>query len=78
MMKPIQITIDEKLLAELDACPEARVKGRSAVVRHALQEYLRQRRLESIARQYEQAYSREPGLGEEFAGWEEQGRWPER
>ena len=75
-MKAVQVSFDEKLLAQLDASEEVRRDGRSAVLRRAAAQYLDRRREEAIARQYRQAYGGETGLGEEFAGWEEQGQWP--
>jgi metal-responsive CopG/Arc/MetJ family transcriptional regulator len=35
-MKPIQITIEERLLQQLDADDEVKRKGRSAVIRQAV------------------------------------------
>ncbi|PYR86414.1 MAG: hypothetical protein DMG19_13085, partial [Acidobacteria bacterium] len=43
-MKTIQITIDEALLAKLDADEETKRNGRSAVLRRAAAEYLNRRR----------------------------------
>jgi metal-responsive CopG/Arc/MetJ family transcriptional regulator len=77
-MKPIQILIDEKLLKRLDADEEVRRAGRSAVLRRAAAEYLRRSRARRIAERYRHAYRTEAGLGEEFAGWEDEGSWPER
>jgi metal-responsive CopG/Arc/MetJ family transcriptional regulator len=77
-MKAIQITLDEALLARLDADAEVQREGRSAVLRRAADEYLRRRRRRAIADQYERAYGGHPGLGEEFRGWEGEGEWPER
>jgi metal-responsive CopG/Arc/MetJ family transcriptional regulator len=75
-MKPVQILIDEALLAELDADDEVRREGRSAVLRQAVREYLKRRRRQAIARQYREAYADGQGLGDEFEGWEKQGEWP--
>ncbi len=75
-MKAIQITLDEELLARLDADEEVRRDGRSAVLRRAAAEYLRKRRKRAIADQYARAYAGRPGLGREFDGWEEEGAWP--
>jgi metal-responsive CopG/Arc/MetJ family transcriptional regulator len=75
-MKAIQVTLDEALLARLDADAEVRRDGRSAVLRRAADEYLRRRRKRAIAEQYTKAYS-EGGLADEFAGWEQEGTWPE-
>lgn len=74
-MKTIQITMDEELLASLDRSEEVRQNGRSAVLRRATAEYLaRQSRLE-IARQYQEAYGADAGLGNEFKGWEDEAAW---
>jgi metal-responsive CopG/Arc/MetJ family transcriptional regulator len=77
-MKAIQISMDDDLLARLDADEEVRRDGRSAVLRRAANEYLRKRRSRAIAEQYAQAYGAANGLGTEFGGWEDEGSWPER
>lgn len=77
-MKAIQVTVDDELLARLDADDEVQRDGRSAVLRRAADEYLRRRRRQSIAEQYAKAYGRSTGLDEEFKGWEDEGAWPER
>jgi metal-responsive CopG/Arc/MetJ family transcriptional regulator len=76
-MKPIQVMFDEELLARLDADEEARRDGRSAVLRRAVAAYLRLKRSRRIAEAYERAYAG-GGLEEGFAGWEREGRWPEK
>lgn len=76
-MKAIQITVDALLLARLDADAEARRDGRSAVIRRALEEYLRRRRKRAIADQYAGAYGAGGGLPG-FEGWEDEGQWPEQ
>ena len=76
-MKSIQITLDEKLLAALDADEEVRRLGRSAVLRAIAAEYIERRRRGGISRQYRKAYGGGSGLGEEFAGWEREGTWPQ-
>jgi metal-responsive CopG/Arc/MetJ family transcriptional regulator len=77
-MKAIQVTLDEALLARLDADEEVQRDGRSAVLRRAADEYLRRRRKRTIAEQYARAYGANPNLGAEFSGWEDEGAWPER
>lgn len=76
-MKAVQVMLDERLLEELDATEEVSREGRSAVLRRALEEYLRRRRLLTIREQYQQAYGSEPGLGEDFEGWSQEGAWPQ-
>jgi metal-responsive CopG/Arc/MetJ family transcriptional regulator len=77
-MKAIQIMMDPDLLAELDRTEEAARDGRSAVLRRALSEYLERRRKRLVRERYERAYGTAAGLGEGFAGWEDQGEWPEQ
>ena len=69
--------MDDDLLARLDADPEVQRDGRSAVLRRAADIYLRQRRSKAIAHAYERAYGSRASLGTEFAGWEDEGTWPE-
>ena len=77
-MKAIQVTMDEQLLAALDADPEVRRDGRSAVLRRAAIEYLRRRRAAATRERYRAADADGRGLGSEFSGWEEEGAWPGR
>jgi hypothetical protein len=48
MAKPVQISIDEDLLRRVDADPETKKKGRSAVVRSALLLYLRSKQSRKV------------------------------
>jgi metal-responsive CopG/Arc/MetJ family transcriptional regulator len=76
-MKPIQIMMDEQLLARLDADDEVKHDGRSAVMRRAVEDYLRRRRSTRIADSYRRAYGDGGGLGADWSGWEDEGQWPE-
>ena len=76
-MKAIQITMDEPLLAMLDADSEVRRCGRSAVLRRAATEYLQRRKREAVAQQYKAAYGTGHNVAEELAGWEDEGVWPD-
>jgi metal-responsive CopG/Arc/MetJ family transcriptional regulator len=69
---------DEGLLKRLDADAEVRKHGRSAVLRRATVEYLRRSRARRIAEAYRRGYRGSAGLGDEFAGWENEGSWPEK
>ena len=73
-MKAIQITVDEKLLRDIDATEEARREGRSAVFRRAAADYLRRRRRQAIAAAYDRAYG--AGTNDDFEGWSDEGQWP--
>ena len=76
-MKAIQITVDDRLLARLDADPEVKSLGRSAVFRRAVEAYLSRRRKSSIAEAYRRAYGGRVGVGDDLSGWDEEGVWPE-
>jgi metal-responsive CopG/Arc/MetJ family transcriptional regulator len=76
-MKPIQVLFDESLLQALDADEEVKRRGRSAVLRRAAAEYLRQSRARRIAARYRKAYGGDVPVAEEFEGWESEGMWPE-
>jgi hypothetical protein len=75
-MKAIQITIDEARLERLDAEPEVRRDGRSAVLRRAVAAHLRRKRCEAIAEAYERAHGR-GDRDSELEGWEREGAWPD-
>jgi metal-responsive CopG/Arc/MetJ family transcriptional regulator len=75
-MKAIQITVDERLLSQLDADTEVQRLGRSAVLRRAAADYLRRRQQQAIAEQYRRAYAGGDGLGSEFEDWEQEAVWP--
>jgi metal-responsive CopG/Arc/MetJ family transcriptional regulator len=76
-MKAIQVMFDERLLARLDATPEVQQQGRSAVLRRAVEDYLRRRRRFAISESYRQAYGADDGRDPELVGWEDEGVWPE-
>jgi metal-responsive CopG/Arc/MetJ family transcriptional regulator len=76
-MKAVQVMFEEDLLARLDETVEVRERGRSAVLRQLTDDFLRLRREREIDAQYERAYTGvENPLGNDFAGWEEEGMWP--
>jgi metal-responsive CopG/Arc/MetJ family transcriptional regulator len=77
-MKAIQITVDERLLARLDADSEVKKLGRSAVFRRAVEAYLRERQKRQTDEAYRKGYARGSAVEEEFAGWPEEGVWHER
>lgn len=77
-MRPVQVILGEKLLERLDATPEVKRYGRSAILRRATEEYLRRRDSHEIAERYAVAYGQASDIDKEFAGWEDEGQWPER
>jgi metal-responsive CopG/Arc/MetJ family transcriptional regulator len=75
-MKAIQITVDDALLVRVDADPEVKALGRSAVFRRAVDVYLRQRRRRDTADAYRRAYGGKVRGPEELEGWSDEGVWP--
>jgi hypothetical protein len=64
----------------LDADAEGKRLGRADVLRRTAGagEYLRRSRTRRIAEGYRRAYGGGKGLGEEWAGWEDEGSLPQK
>ncbi len=75
MMKTIQMTIDDELLAEVDRATEILNTNRSAFIRSALQLALRQYRIEQLEQQHANGYARMPIAPDEFDVWEAEQQW---
>lgn len=75
-MKPVQILMDEELLAGLDGDEEVRRSGRSRVLRGLVAAYLESRREARLDAQYRQGYGDALRVSEELDGWDEEGSWP--
>jgi predicted transcriptional regulator len=70
-VKVVKILLSEDLVTEFDETAEVRERGRSAVLRQLVGDFLRQRRERELDTQYERAYKQgDSPLGEEFEGWE--------
>ncbi|MEM8961207.1 MAG: hypothetical protein AAGD38_07005 [Acidobacteriota bacterium] len=76
-MKPIQVALDETILAELDKDEDVRRLGLSAVLTRLVREFLARKREHAVDEQYRRGYTGFDHLGPEFEGWEEMGEWPE-
>lgn len=74
-MKAIQITLDERLIEQLDRDPDVVERGRSAVIREAVRIHLKRRREAGIDDAYRRGYAKTPPA--EFAGWGDEGSWPD-
>ena len=75
-MVRVQITFDEALLKRLDADPETRRLGRSAVLRKAVEEWLKRKRASEIDERIRRGYQRRPPV--EFNEWlKEEPPWPD-
>jgi len=75
IVKTIQMTIDEQLLADVDEATQALHTTRSAFIRTALQLALRQHEIARVERQHEQGYTLHPVKPGEFDLWEAEQFW---
>ncbi|HEY3448391.1 MAG TPA: ribbon-helix-helix domain-containing protein [Myxococcales bacterium] len=73
MMKPVRITIDEALLRAFDQDAQVRAKGRSAVLRRLLADYLSKNRKAAITQAYHRGYGK--AGADELKGWTGEGAW---
>ena len=76
-MKSIHIRIDEALLERLDRHPMVRERGRSAILREAVVDYLERGDAEDVARQYCAGYRDTAACDDDLRGWSDEGAWPE-
>ena len=77
-MKTIQMTIDERLLNEVDHVIRDLKTTRSAFIRSALQFALRQYAISQLEQQHTEGYARHPVAPGEFDTWESEQAWGER
>ncbi len=77
MFKTIQMTIDEKLLAEVDSTSTELGMSRSAFVREALRQTIERLRVARLERQHAEGYARFPVETGEFDVWESEQVWSE-
>ena len=67
MTKTISIRIDEDLLYAVDVAGEAECRGRSEVIREALEAWLKRRALAEKVQQHWDGYMRHPVTPDEFS-----------
>ena len=76
MTKTISIRIDEELLHAVDVAGKAEHRGRSEVIRDALEAWLKQRALAEKVRRHREGYTRHPITSDEFAPVLRAQTWP--
>ena len=75
--KPVQISLDTRLLERVDRDPQTRKEGRSAFIRDAIELYLAARRRRTIDAQIFEAYADvDDELLAEATEWMEEQAWP--
>lgn len=67
MTKTISIRIDEELLNAVDIAGEAEHRGRSEMIREALEAWLKHRALAEKVQRHREGYARHPVSPNEFA-----------
>lgn len=77
-MKTIQMTIDEGLLHEVDTAVQSLGTTRSAFMRDALQQALRQMEIANLERQQIAGYKQYPVESGEFDIWYEEQIWEDK
>lgn len=76
-METIQVVLDTKLLKAADQAAKRRRVNRSALIREALQDYLKRVRLREMEDQDRRGYERLPQQPTEYQPLEENSAWPE-
>ena len=51
--------------------------NRSELIRKALRVHLKQRKIERLEREEQEAYERMPDTADDLVGWEDLGAWPD-
>lgn len=77
MMKTVQMTIDEELLTAVDMTVRDLGTSRSAFLRDALQQALKQLQIAAMERQHIAGYERYPVEPGEFDVWQNEQIWEE-
>ena len=69
---------DTRLLKATDVAAKRQKVSRSAVIRRALQQYLKHLRESELEEQDQRGYQAKPQREDEFRVWEDAAAWPER
>ena len=77
-METIQVVLDKKLLPATDRAARQTKRNRSALVREALREHLRQLRVRSLEERDRAGYAVRPAVLDETALWEAEAVWPQK
>lgn len=76
-METIQVVLDGKLLQAADRAARRTKRNRSALIRDALREHLRQLEIRALEDRDREGYSKRPQVHEEALTWEREASWPE-
>ena len=76
-METIQVVLDKKLLQAADLAAKRRKINRSALIRQALQEHLRQLHILELEERDRRGYKAQPQKKAEIKAWEDAAAWPQ-
>lgn len=75
-MKTIRIVLDDQLLKATDRAAQRRKQNRSALVRDALREHLRNLEIRALEERDRKGYASRPQVRVESQIWEQEAAWP--
>jgi metal-responsive CopG/Arc/MetJ family transcriptional regulator len=75
-METIQVVLDAKLLRATDRAARQEGRNRSALIREALREHLRNLAIQASEKRDREGYSRQLGARDESLVWEAEAAWP--
>ena len=76
-MQTVQVVMEDDLLQAADEAAKADAVNRSELIRKALRVHLKQRKIERLEREEQEAYERMPDTADDLVGWEDLGAWPD-
>jgi len=76
-METIRVLLDSKLLKAADLAAKRSKLNRSALIRQALQDYLKRLHVLDLAERDRRGYQALPQRIEEYLPWEESAAWPQ-
>ncbi|SPE36092.1 putative transcriptional regulator, CopG family [Candidatus Sulfopaludibacter sp. SbA3] len=75
-METIQVVLDASLLKATDRAARRTKRNRSALIRDALREHLRNLEVRALEASDRDGYSKRPGAREDSLVWEAEAAWP--
>ena len=76
-MRPVQMTLDEALIDEVDRAAAKLGTTRSAFTREALRQALARVRTRQLEQKHREGYRKKPVTKKEFGAWEREQAWGE-
>jgi CopG family transcriptional regulator/antitoxin EndoAI len=74
-LKTIQMTLDEKLLQDVDTMIDKLKTNRSEFIRQAMSRYLEEIRIQELEKIHHEGYMKHPVTKDEFDIWQDEQSW---